>query len=216
MTFLSSLVLSLVITLVSGCVPWITPTVNRMWLAIAFVAGLVIGTLITALSLHLYPWTNLVVLLVALSAGILLGRSLPARTGPFLILLLVLSALDITQIVLTSINSSPSSAGPLHPATIPPPQQLIGNLFLLLPWGHFNIGIFDICIIAAMSEHWRKRGSTLALALTPGVVGMFLAFAFLRFLHSGALPLLPFLTLGWLCSLALASSSAKLSARPGA
>jgi len=199
MTLLSSLILSLAVAVVSAGVPWAAIRVNRLTLLIALGLGVALSILIAAFSLVLYPWTNLVVLLVGLSAGILLGRLLPARTGPFLVLLLVLSALDITQIVLSSHGSSHTT-----PATIPPPGQLIGNLFLALPWGRFNIGVFDVFIIAAMSEHWRKRRYRWALGQLPGIIGVILAFAFLQFVYRSALPLIPFLTVGWLCSLALA------------
>ena len=203
--FFSSLILSLVVAVISASVPWLTTRINRWWLATGLVVGIVLSLLIAGLSLQVYPFTNFVVLLVALSSGILLGRSMPARTWPFLILLLVLSALDITQIVLSSsgAGASPATHGA---AIIPPPVQLIGNMFLALPWGHFNIGIFDIFIIAAMAEHWRRRGASWALAQAPGITGIALAFAFLAFVYDGALPLIPFLTVGWLCSLALARS----------
>lgn len=197
---------SLIIALLSAAAPWLVAPIKRWPIATALGIGLVLTILGAALSVGPYPWTNLVVLLVALSAGVLLGRSMPTRTWPFLILLLVLSALDIIQIVLSG-----PGAGPAHPAAIPPPAQLYGNLFLLLPWGRFNLGIFDIFVIAAMAEQWRRRGRALPFALIPGSIGIVLAFAFLQFIYKGVLPLIPFLTLGWLCSLAL---NLVLSRRP--
>ncbi|MEO7076629.1 MAG: hypothetical protein ABI068_15155 [Ktedonobacterales bacterium] len=207
-TLFSSLILSLVVALVSASIPWTTTWISRWWLAAAFGVGVVLSVLIAGLSLQLYPFTDLVVLLVGLSAGVLLGRSLPARTWPLLILLLALSALDITQSVLSSHAAGVSYA--VHTAAIiPPPGQLVGNFFLVLPWGHFNIGIFDIFVLATMAEHCRRHGASWALAQSAGIIGIVLAFAFLKFVYSGALPLIPFLTVGWLCTLALARSMSR-------
>lgn len=211
MLFLARLLLSLVVAVGSAIAPWAAARLNQWVLAVALVIGLALAVLIVGFSLPLYPWTNLVVLLVALAAGILLGRGLAGRTRTFLVVLLVLSALDILQIVLTS---GPGSGLVAHVPTIPPPGQLMGNFFLLLPWGHYNLGIFDISILAAMAQYWRKRGGVWLLALAPGVIGVVLAFAFLLLVYNGALPLLPFLTAGWLCSLALAARMKVPAAQP--
>jgi len=52
----------------------------------------------------------------------------------------------------------------------------------------------------------------LLIALSSGVIGVVLAFAFLRFVYGGSLPLIPFLTVGWLCSLAWSAYNAKRQA----
>ncbi|MGH2514804.1 MAG: hypothetical protein ACRDHP_04035 [Ktedonobacterales bacterium] len=200
MALLMSLLLSLLLAVFSAIIPWVVARVKRGPLVAAFVVGVALSIASVSFTLISYPWINLIVLLVSLSAGVLLGRSLPAKTWPFLIVLLVLSVLDITQIVLSS-----QAPAPAHVAAIPPTGQLVGNFFLLLPWGRFNIGLFDIFIIAAISEHARKRGLTFVLALLPSVLGIVLAFAFRQFIYNGTLPLIPFLTIGWICDLALVS-----------
>jgi len=194
----ASLFLSLAIAASAAGVPWVGSGVNRWYLTGALAVGLTFSGIIAGVPLAAYPWTDLVVLLVSLSAGILLGRSLSQTAWPMLVLLVVLSALDVAQIVLTSHSPSPS-----RQQSIPPPGQLVGNFFLALPAGHFNIGIFDIFTIAAISEHWRRRGACIYLAEAPGIIGLILAFAFLWLAYEGSLPLIPFLLLGWLCSVLL-------------
>jgi len=126
---------------------------------------------------------------------------MPVKTRPFLLLLAILSILDIIQIVLTS--QSPGSIQ-IASVTLPPPPLRYLNFFLLLPWGHFNIGIFDIWILAAITEHWRRQGRMLALVVLPGSIGMVLVFVFGETIYRGALPLIPFLTIGWLLSIWIA------------
>ncbi len=196
--FVTFLIPTLVIALLSAWVPWLVPQVNRWLLGAALVFGLVVAILGIAFSFGPYPWTIPVVLLVGLSIGILIGRSIPARTWPFLIFLLACSALDILQIVLSH-PTQPSGTA------IPPPAQRYNNLFLLLPWGSYNLGIFDLSVIATMAEHWRRRGSSLLFSTLPGVIGTVLVVVFFQFIFNGVLPFIPFLTAGWLCSLALAS-----------
>lgn len=203
------LIPTLVMALLSACVPWLVPQVNRWRIAAALVIGLALAILGMALSMGPYPWTILVVLLVALSAGILVGRSIPARTWPFLIFLLALSALDILQIAL-------SHPAPPSGTVIPPPGARYGNFFLLLPWGPYNLGIGDIFVIASMAEHWRRRGRSLLFSLGPGVIGTVLAYLFVLFIYHGVIPFVPFLTLGWLCALALAPALARKTAQPAA
>jgi hypothetical protein len=137
---------------------------------------------------------------VAVTAGLLLSRAMPTKLWPFLVLLLVLSILDVVQIVLTS---GPPSPGSQSASTSTPAAQLYGNFLLHLPWGRYNIGIFDLLLLTAMAEYWRKRDSAFLVALAPGVIGFILAFGFGQFIYAGALPLIPFLTAGWLCSAGL-------------
>jgi hypothetical protein len=67
-----------------------------------FGASLALAIALGLAQLDTFLWNNLLVLSLALSAGIGLGRVVPARFRPMLMLLLVLSALDIVQIALTS------------------------------------------------------------------------------------------------------------------
>lgn len=189
--------LSLLFAVVSGSAPWLLTRVKVTPLVVALVLGLVLSTLTVALNIALYPWSNALVLVVALSAGVLLGRSRPATHMKLLLtVLLVLSALDIVQ------NALPGPSAPSAGAA-PSPAHLAGNLLLLLPWGRFNLGIFDILLIALISEYGRRRGDPFVFTLLPGMLGIAFAFAFLFLIYQGSLPLIPFLTAGWLCTLAL-------------
>ena len=200
MAILLPIVPSLVLTGLCTMLSWGAKQIKSLPIATIFGAGLVLGILGIVFSVGWYPWTDLLVLLVAVSAGLLLGRALPAKLWPFLLLLLVLSILDVVQIVLTS--GSPSPASP-STGTSTPAAQLYGNFLLHLPWGRYNIGIFDLLLLTAIGEYWRRRGSTLLVALAPGVIGFILAFGFGQFIYAGALPLIPFITIGWLCSAGL-------------
>jgi hypothetical protein len=60
-----------------------------------------------------------------------------------------------------------------------------------LPWGRYNIGIFDLLLLTTMAEYWRKRGSDFLVALAPGVIGFIVAFGFNQFIYARALPLIP-------------------------
>jgi len=203
MASLLPLVPSLVLAALCDGIPWGTKRIKGWPIAIVFGAGLVLGILGIVFSVAWYPWTDLLVLLVAVSAGLLLSRAMPTKLWPFLLLLLVLSILDVVQIVLTSGPPAPSSQSA---GTSTPAAQLYGNFLLHLPWGRYNIGIFDLLLLTAMAEYWRRRGSTFLVALAPGMIGFILALGFGQFIYAGALPLIPFLTGGWLCSAVLYSS----------
>ncbi len=190
-----TIILSLVLALLCTTIPWGTKQSKSWPIAIVLGVSIVLSILGTTFSAAWYPWTDIVVLLAAVTAGLLLGRAMSAKLWPFLLLLLVLSTLDIVQIVLTTHASAPSSQSASVPAA-----QLYGNFLLNLPWGRYNIGIFDLWLITAMAEYWRKRGSEFLVALAPGVIGIVLAFAVIQFIYAGILPLIPFLTVGWLCS----------------
>jgi hypothetical protein len=72
---------------------------------------------------------------------------------------------------------------------------------LLLPWGRFNLGIFDLLLLIALAEHWCRRGGSYLLALVSGVLGLFLLpTIFILVTGGGNVPLIPFLTAGWVVS----------------
>jgi len=188
-----SLGLALLCALLCALAPWPARRVPTRSLAMALGAGILVAIAGVVLSVAPYPWTNLVVWLIALSGGFLLGRALPLRFWPVLFLLLALSALDILQIALTS-QGAPGGSSAL------PPAALYGNFRLLFPWGHFNVGIGDLLILTMLAESWRRRGGAYLIALAPGVIGFGLAYGFLALTGIGGLPLLPFMTTGWLVS----------------
>jgi hypothetical protein len=194
-------ILSLLLALTCAAVPWLARRLRAWPLVGGLLVGIVVSFLGVALSLPLYPWSNLVVLLMALTAGLLLGRGVPPNFWPFLIVLVILSVLDAAQIALTGglvpVSASSSSA---HPAGAASGPLLYLNVLLPLPAGHYLLGIFDLLVLTAVAEHWRRRGGTYPLASLPGVLGFLLASGAVWVTQLGGWPLLPFLTAGWLCS----------------
>lgn len=139
----------------------------------------------------LFPWANLPLLALAVSGGILLGRLLPARARPMLILLLAASVLDVLQVTL----SSRAAAGTGPDYTM---------LRLHLWWGTAEIGALDLLLAAAIGEHWRRRAGRVWSAIVAVALGLILADLCALALPNRSLPLLPFLALGWLSVEALA------------
>jgi hypothetical protein len=193
-------ILSFLLAFACAAVPWPARRL-RSWL---LVGGLLVGILASVLgvlvALPPYPWNNLVVLLVALSAGLLLGRGLAPRMRPLLIVLLLLSVADAAQTALTGGFTPLPSSPPAHPAAATSGALLYLNVYLVLPVGHYLVGVFDLLVIAAAAEHWRRRGGSYLIALLPGVLGFLLADGAVWLTQRGGWPLIPFLTAGWLCS----------------
>lgn len=191
---LEAIILSLALALLCAALPCGARQIRSWLIAVGLSIGIALGILGIVFSAGWYPWTDILVLLVAVCAGLLLGRVMPAKLWPFLLLLLVLSILDIVQNALPG----PPTTGSHSAST--PAGLLYGNFLLLLPWGRYNIGIFDLLLLTAIAEYWRKRGGGFLVALAPGVIGFLLIFAYGQLIYNGALPLIPFFTAGWLCS----------------
>lgn len=136
-----------------------------------------------------YPLSNLIVALVAISAGVLLGRIFHSEMK-FLTFLVVLSLLDVAQILLTSGANSNTGVNP---------AEFYGNFVLDFPL-KLKLGIIDIIIICAMSERCRLNYAGWWMSLLPGVLGLLAADLFLLVTGKGGLALIPFLTLGYVCS----------------
>ena len=191
--------LSIPLTLLCSAAPWLTRQVKGWLLTLGLGLGIALVVVGIVFSLAFYPWTNLVVLLVAVTGGLLLGRIIPPRFRPWLMVLLVLSVLDILQIALTAGSSPPGTSGGQAPSGSDP--LLLGNFLLVLPWGRFNLGIFDLLLVTALAEYWRRRGGSYLLAVVPGLLGLFLLPPIVLLVTAvGNLPLIPFLTAGWLGS----------------
>lgn len=190
-----SLTLSLVLVLLCMAIPWGTRQVKTRQVAVVFGIGILLWVLGAAFSLGWYPWTNIVVFLVAVGAGMLLGRVIHAKFWPFLIFLIVMSILDVTQIILTTHPSAPTTQSASVPA-----GQLYANFFLQLPWGKYDIGIFELLLLAAMGVYWRRQNGEFLVAFVGIAIGLIVGYTILYADPGVILPLIPFLTLGWLCS----------------
>jgi hypothetical protein len=182
------LVLSLALALICAAIPWLARNLGSWRLALGLVVGITVNFLGMALALPPHPWINLVVLVVAWSGGLLLGRGAPPRFTPFLILFLCLSGLDV--LLTAGLSLSPSQA-----AASSTPLRL-GDFLLLLPWGRFETNVVDLLLLTALAEHWRRRGSSYVVAILPGALGFLLAAGFLVVTRLGILPGIPFFTAG--------------------
>lgn len=181
--------LALLVALAFTVVPWLARPVPSRLLWIGLGGGGLLAILGSAFAVAPYPWTDLVVVLVAVTGGLLLGRVMPLSFWPFLCLLLGLSVVDVVLIVST-----------YH--TIPPPGQLTGaalyeTLRLVFPMGSSGVEILDLLVLTALAEQWRRRGAPWWVVLAPGVLGLGLAYAFLLVTQVHTLPFFPFLTVGW-------------------
>ena len=205
-------VLSVALTLICSAVPWLARHLRGRHLATALVVGLVMG--ITAgvvgavRDLPLSAVTDLMVLVVAWSGGLLLGRGVPARFGSFLLLLLCFSVVDVLQAV---------GGYPVAPHTAGNASPLIWASFhLALPSGPFAINVVDLLLLTALAEHWHRRGASYWIALLPGVLGFLLADACILVTQLSILPGIPFITGGYVVTEAVYRSLSRHRAPPSA
>jgi hypothetical protein len=195
----------------AGLSSWAAARLQTRWIALAAVPFLVVVVAGAVLGLPLYPLSDLFVAAFSLLAGVLLGRVMPPRFRPFLILLLALSALDVAQ-------NLAFAGPPPAPNAAPDPHFIWVNVRFPLVGGHFNIGFADLVLIAAAAENLRRRKATLALSLLPGVIGISLGEALLSTLTANppvlvdaiAASLVLFLTAGYvLTELAVGQTATK-------
>ena len=149
-----------------GLAPWAAARFQTRWIAIAAVPFLLIVVTASVGGIGIYPFSDVFLAALGLLAGIVLGRVMPPRFGPFLVLLLAFSIVDIAQNI--------AFAGPSTPSTsLPPDPHLIWlNVRFPIEGGHFNIGIADVILITAAAENLRRRSATLTLSLLPGIIGI--------------------------------------------
>lgn len=184
--------LSLALALVCTAIPWLARPLGGWPLAIGLGAGITLNLVGVALALPLYPWIDLVVLVAAWSGGLLLGRGMPPRFRPFLLLFLCLSVVDVL------LTAGVSLSGP-HTAVGSAPLRF-GDFLLVLPWGRFETNLVDVLLLTALAEHWHRRASGYLIALLPGVLAFLLVGGFVLVTRLGIVPGIPFLTAGYVCT----------------
>ncbi len=184
------LVLSLAFALVCSAIPWLVRSLTGWSLAIGLVLGIIVILVGVARLFPPYPWANLVVLLVAWSGGLLLGRGMAPRFRSFLLLFLCLSVADV-------LLTAGLSLSPPHPSASSAPLRF-GDFLLVLPWGRFDMGLVDILLLTALAEHWRRRGASYVIAFLPGALGFILADGFILVTRLGIVPGIPFFTAGYI------------------
>ena len=189
-------ILSIALALISAAMPWLARRLHGWLLIILLVVGLLVGVaagFLEALrAVPLTPLIDLMVLVVAWSGGLLLGRGMAARFTSFLFLFLCLSVLD----VLLAVGGFPQTPHATGGTSV----LVSANFVLMLPWGQFEINVADLLLLTAVAEHWRRRGAGYLLALLPGVVGFLLADAVVLVTGLLQLPGFPFFTLGYVAS----------------
>ena len=195
----------------SGLACWAAVKLPTRWIVVAAVPFLIIVVAGAVFGLPLYPFSDVFVAAFSLLAGVALGRAMPPRFRPFVILLLALSALDVAQNL--------AFAGPPPAPNAAPDAHFIWvNVQFPLPSGHFNIGFADLVLIAAAAENLRRRKATVALSLLPGIIGVSLGEALLSTLPPNpptlvdaiAASLVLFLTAGYvLTELAVSQTATK-------
>jgi hypothetical protein len=188
--------LSVALTLISAAVPWPARHLRDRYLVMAVILGLVVGIAAGVIGavrdLSLSPVTDLMVLVVAWTGGLLLGRGIPPRFSSFLLLFLCFSAMDILLAVgrYPQVPRTTGNASPLAWATFN----------LALPGWSFAINVVDLLLLTAVAEHWRRRGAGYLLALLPGFLGFLLADGVILVTGLALLPGFPFFTAGYLGS----------------
>jgi hypothetical protein len=195
---LVSLGLSLVAFVGCTAMVWLAATQPTRRVVVGFAAAAVVDVAGIVTATAGYPWTDLVVVSVGVGGGLVLGRVVSIRrVWPFAVVLILLSVADTVQVVLTSAGPAPAP-----PSTGVPPGQLYLNLLVALPGGHrFLLGVFDLWLVTAMAEYWRRRGGSFGLAAAPGTVGISVEFMGVVLRGLASLPLIPFLTVGWFTTL---------------
>jgi hypothetical protein len=175
--------------LVFGVAPRLLAGVRVRTLAAVAVVTLAVGVTGITLNLRAYPLTDAVVVIFCLTAGTVMGRVVPPHRRPMAIVLAILAALDTVQVFAAgSGNTTPSALR-------------AWTMFLLVtPVGATAIGFADLAVIAAVGEHWRRRGENAVWSMVPGFLALSLADLFNVLVYRGGLPLLPFVLAGWVIS----------------
>ena len=159
----------------------------------------------TMFGLGLFPYSNVFVLGLAVSGGVVLGRVFPSRFRPLLAIMLILSVVDLIQVA--------ALGGPPTPVTsaqqgAPDPHLIWLNVRIPLPSGHFAIGFADLLLVVALAETMRRSRLSPVIAAIPGPVAIVagtliastsIAQTFLFGAFSEAL--IPYLTAGWLLAI---------------
>lgn len=173
----------LILALLFGAAPPLFRRLSWPKLAAIVLAAAAAGIAGSVAGFAPYPWTDLVGTAVAIAGGVLLGRAVPARFRPLAVLLIVLAAFDSIQVFAASSDGAE------------PAWRFYSMLVVATPWFRSDIGVADLLLIVAISEHLRRRKAHPAIAVAPGLIGLGLADAFSAW-HPGGLPLVPFLLAG--------------------
>ncbi len=161
------LIVGLAVAAACGLAPWAVARLATRTIVVATVASFAVVAVGAVAGVPIYPFSSVFVAVFGAVAGVALGRGMPPRFRPFVILMVVLSVLDVAQNVAFAGPSASSTT-----ASTPDPHFIWLNVRFPLPDGHFNIGFADVILIAAAAENLRRRGAALGVSLLPGVVAI--------------------------------------------
>jgi hypothetical protein len=175
-----------VVGLAVGSIGWWVRGVPRLALGVVLAVGLAGAAAGTLAGVDGYPWSDLVVLAVAIVGGILLGSAIPPRARPMLLVLVALAVLDAAQLFVGGGRDDDLSA----------------TWFSLVVRGSegnvLQLGVGDLVLVVAMAVHGAKRGLRFWPAVLPGPVGLLAALAYGWLVRPpDGLVLVPFLLVGW-------------------
>lgn len=186
--------------------PWVLARMRTRSLG---VTALILGAADLAagvLGWDVWPWSNILVVAVAITSGTWLGRALPARRRPMLVFLLVLAILDTSQLLFSGGTSS---------ATLDS-HAVWAHLTWMAEGQTHRLGIADLVLTATIAEHLRRRTAGRVRTIVTPVGGFLLAGLFVFTTGVRDLVLIPFLFLAWLLGEAVRSSGSQaVSGRNG-
>lgn len=122
---------------------------------------------------------------VAVLLGVAIGRIIPPSSAAMLVLLGLLSLADIIWIA----TGGGSATGWVDD---------IANFSVQVGESSSSIGTVDLVLAAMITTHWLQRGAGVWLALAAAPIGMVASNVYVALGRADNLPLVPFITLGWL------------------
>lgn len=174
---------SVLVTLVMGVGVWSVRSLSNRVMAGGLVAGIVLAG--AGLVSDLDWLAALGVFVAALFIGTGIGRLLPSQPGPILLFLLVLSVADIVWIG----TGGGSASGSL---------DKIVNFSVEIGSSSSSLGTVDLVLAAIVATHWLRRDAGFWLAVAAAPIGMIVSDLYVAAANVDNLPLVPFITLGWL------------------
>lgn len=183
------LVVTLLLVIFVGAVTWFSRNARTRAVGAVFLAAVGVSLLVAVSSSTPYPWSNVLVLTVALSTGILFGR-LPRIW--FALLLMLLAGFDLASFV-SGIQTTHQPSSMQGAATLT-------NITVQWYSGHFREGVLDVAVLTGLVLGWTREWN-LVIAICLGVVASMLPWVVVAFGWHGGLPLLPFMALVWLGSI---------------
>lgn len=176
---------SFLMTVVMGLGAWGLRPLSNM----AVGGGLLAAIGLSAVAVTTGPsWIlNVGQISAALLLGVAVGRILPPRPMPMLAMLLILSVADFIWIGYLS----GSATGVVSETS---------NFSVGMATSSSTIGVGDLMLAASATTHWLRRDSRILLALAPAPIGMLSSNVYVLLTSTDNLPLVPFITLGWLAT----------------